>query len=59
LKVYPFGSYLRGEADNESDIDILVDLDYNQKVGLLFIQLNYYGLKVHRLEKERLEVFLE
>ncbi|MGF7230125.1 nucleotidyltransferase family protein [Arachidicoccus sp.] len=34
-----FGSYLHGSADAESDIDILVDLDYSQRIGLQFIQL--------------------
>ncbi len=39
LKAYLFGSYVRGDADNNSDIDILVDLDYTQKIGLQFIQM--------------------
>ncbi|MCF6352024.1 MAG: nucleotidyltransferase domain-containing protein [Cyclobacteriaceae bacterium] len=39
LKAYLFGSYIRGEAGNTSDIDILVDLDYSQKIGLQFIQM--------------------
>jgi len=39
LKAYLFGSYVRNEADNQSDIDILVDLDYTQKIGLQFIQM--------------------
>jgi predicted nucleotidyltransferase len=39
LKAYLFGSYGRGDADNESDIDLLVDLDYSQKIGLKFIQM--------------------
>ncbi|HCY40924.1 MAG TPA: nucleotidyltransferase [Prolixibacteraceae bacterium] len=39
LKAYLFGSYVRGEADQQSDIDILVDLDYSQKIGLQFIQM--------------------
>lgn len=39
LKAYLFGSYVRGMADNKSDIDILVDLDYSQKIGLQFIQM--------------------
>ncbi len=39
LKAYLFGSFVRGEADNQSDIDILVDLDYTQKIGLQFIQM--------------------
>lgn len=39
LKAYLFGSYVRGSADNKSDIDILVDLDYSQRIGLQFIQM--------------------
>jgi len=39
LKAYLFGSFARGQADNESDIDILVDLDYSEKIGLQFIQM--------------------
>ena len=39
LKAYLFGSYVRGEADEKSDIDILVDLDYTQSIGLQFIQM--------------------
>jgi Predicted nucleotidyltransferases len=39
LKAYLFGSYVRGDADNQSDIDILVDLDYSQKIGLRFFQM--------------------
>ncbi len=37
LRAYLFGSYVRGQADVNSDIDILVELDYNQKIGLGFI----------------------
>ncbi len=39
LKAYLFGSYVRNQADAESDLDILVDLDYSQKIGLQFIQM--------------------
>jgi len=39
LNAWLFGSYVRGEADEQSDIDILVDLDYSQKIGLQFIQM--------------------
>lgn len=39
LKAYLFGSYVRDEAGNQSDIDILVDLDYSQRIGLQFIQM--------------------
>ena len=37
-KVYVFGSYARGDADENSDIDLLIDWDYNQHIGL-----NYYS----------------
>lgn len=39
LKACLFGSYVRGEADEQSDIDLLVDLDYTQKIGLKFVQM--------------------
>ncbi|CAN5745009.1 nucleotidyltransferase family protein [soil metagenome] len=39
LRAYLFGSYARGEADTESDIDLLVDLDYSQHIGL-----NFFGM---------------
>ena len=39
LKAYLFGSFLHGNADNKSDVDILVDLDYSERIGLQFIQM--------------------
>ena len=39
LKVYIFGSVAKGQDTSDSDIDILVDLDYSQKIGLRFIQM--------------------
>ena len=39
LKAWLFGSYARGEETKESDVDILVDLDYSKPVGLEFIQM--------------------
>jgi predicted nucleotidyltransferase len=39
LNAYLFGSYVRGEADSQSDIDILVDLDYSKRIGLQFVQM--------------------
>lgn len=38
-RAYVFGSYARGEADKDSDIDILVELNYNQHIGLGIIKL--------------------
>jgi|SRR6478735_8304245 len=40
LKAYLFGSYAREEADEKSDIDLLVDLDYSQHIGL-----NFFGMQ--------------
>ena len=36
LKAWVFGSYARGEETSDSDIDILVALDYSQPIGLKF-----------------------
>ena len=38
-KVYLFGSQIRNEAKEDSDIDILVELDYSQPIGLKFIKM--------------------
>jgi predicted nucleotidyltransferase len=39
LKAYLFGSYSRGEGTGDSDVDLLVELDYSQPIGLEFIQM--------------------
>lgn len=41
MKAYLFGSYVRVEVDDQGDIDILVDLDYSQRIGLQFIQMKF------------------
>lgn len=35
-RVYLFGSYARGEADENSDVDLLVEWDESKRVGLKF-----------------------
>jgi len=40
-KAYLFGSFARNEADEKSDVDILVELDYSQPIGLEF-----FGMKI-------------
>jgi len=35
-KVYVFGSYARGDANDNSDLDLLIDLDHSKKIGLDF-----------------------
>ena len=39
IKAYLFGSYSRGDADTDSDVDILVDLDYSKHIGLGFVTM--------------------
>jgi uncharacterized protein len=39
IKAYLFGSYARNQQDDKSDIDILVELDYTQKVGMEYIRM--------------------
>ena len=36
IKAYLFGSYARNEAKDDSDIDILVELDYEKPIGMKF-----------------------
>ncbi|CAL1521235.1 nucleotidyltransferase domain-containing protein [Chitinophaga sp. MM2321] len=38
-KAFLFGSQVRDEADENSDIDILVELDYTKYIGLGFIKM--------------------
>lgn len=35
-KAWLFGSFARGEQREDSDVDILVELDQNQRIGLKF-----------------------
>jgi len=39
IKAYLFGLYARNQHDEKSDIDILVELDYSQKVGIEYIRM--------------------
>lgn len=49
LKAFLFGSYSRNQANESSDVDILVDLDYSQHIGFGFVSIKE-GLeeKLHR-----------
>lgn len=38
-KAYLFGSHARSEARTDSDVDILVELDYSHPIGLTFVQM--------------------
>lgn len=39
--VYLIGSFARGEADENSDVDLLIDWDYNHHIGLNYVQWLY------------------
>jgi uncharacterized protein len=41
VRVYVFGSYARGEANAQSDLDLLIDLDYSQSIGLQFVGMKF------------------
>ena len=49
-KAYLFGSYSRNEADENSDIDILVELDHSTPIGMRFF--SYSGELQHLLKKK-------
>ena len=40
-RVYLFGSQIRNEATEKSDIDTLLELDYSQPIGLKFIKMKF------------------
>ena len=41
LKAYLVGSYVRNEAEKDSDVDMLVELDYSERIGLQFVQMKF------------------
>lgn len=62
-KVYLFGSYARGDADEHSDVDLLVELDYSKKIGLSFYGWrdelrNYFDKKVDVVSERGLSAFI-
>lgn len=44
LRAWLFGSYARGEENPDSDVDLLVELDESQRIGLSFFGM-YMDLK--------------
>lgn len=64
LKAYLFGSYVRGEANEQSDIDILIELDYSQSIGLAFVEMqldlqNILSRKVDLVSERGLSKFIK
>jgi predicted nucleotidyltransferase len=52
-KAYLFGSYSRNEADENSDIDILVELDHSTPIGLRFFT---YKDDLQNLLKKKVDI---
>jgi predicted nucleotidyltransferase len=64
LKAYLFGSFAKGQGKNDSDVDILIDLDYSEKIGLKFIQMKLdlekiLGRNVDLVSSEGLSPYLK
>ncbi len=58
-----FGSYVRGEANSDSDIDLLVEMNKDHKTFRNFLALNYYleeifGRKVELVTKQSLSPYI-
>ena len=52
LRAYVFGSYARGDADDKSDIDLLLQFDYTRSIGLQYVgmQLDLENLLNKRVD---------
>ena len=40
-KAYLFGSHSRNMAEDDSDVDILVELDHSKPIGLKFVKMQF------------------
>jgi predicted nucleotidyltransferase len=56
LKAFLFGSYARNEATENSDIDLLLELDYSQPIGLEFVQMQ---LDLQNLLSKKVDLITE
>ncbi|MDP2365342.1 MAG: nucleotidyltransferase domain-containing protein [Ignavibacteria bacterium] len=52
-RAFLFGSAAREEDDEQSDVDILVELDYSQPIGLGFIRMK---LELQDLLKRKVDI---
>jgi hypothetical protein len=63
-RAWLFGSYSEGTATESSDIDILVELDHSQPIGLYFVQMvldleNILNKKVDLLTEKGISPFVK
>jgi len=56
LKAYLFGSVARGDDDQDSDVDILVELDRTRPIGLEYIQIH---LDLEKLLKRKVDLITQ
>jgi predicted nucleotidyltransferase len=52
-KAYMFGSYSRNDADKNSDVDILVELDHSTPIGMQFFT---YEEQLQNLLKKKVDI---
>ncbi|TCC98984.1 nucleotidyltransferase family protein [Pedobacter psychroterrae] len=52
-RAYLFGSYSRNEANEGSDIDILVELDHSTPIGMKFF---FYKDELERILKKKVDL---
>jgi predicted nucleotidyltransferase len=52
-KAYLFGSYSRNEANRNSDIDILVELDHSKPIGMQYFT---YADQLQSLLKKKVDI---
>jgi predicted nucleotidyltransferase len=52
-KAYLFGSFARNEADYDSDIDLLVELDHTEPIGMRFFS---YQIELEKLLDRKVDL---
>jgi len=52
-RAYLFGSYARNQAVKDSDVDIMVELDHSQPIGMKFFS---YKSEIEEILKKRVDL---
>ncbi len=63
MKAYLFGSYSRNQADEKSDIDILIDLEYRNGIAKEYVKMvkelrKVFNKEVHLLTINSVSPFI-